>query len=76
MFGQMIVMRLFRDKGILDLQMCGNNFSVLKVAPPLVVEETQVEEFISAVSEVVEMIHTSPKFWMEALDLGRRAINI
>ncbi len=75
MFGQMVVMRLFRDKEILT-QMCGNNFLVLKVAPPLVVEEAQVEEFISAVSEVVEMIHTSPKFWVEAIDLGRRALNI
>jgi ornithine--oxo-acid transaminase len=75
MFGQMVVMRLFRDHGILT-QMCGNNFSVLKAAPPLVVEEAQLNTFISAVSEVVEMIHTSPKFWMEALELGKRAINI
>jgi ornithine--oxo-acid transaminase len=56
--------------------MCGNNFSVLKAAPPLVVEEAQLNTFISAVSEVVEMIHTSPKFWMEALEMGKRAINI
>jgi ornithine--oxo-acid transaminase len=75
MFGQMVVMRLFRDHGILT-QMCGNNFSVLKAAPPLVVEEAQLNVFISAVSEVVEMIHTSPKFWMEALEMGKRAINI
>jgi ornithine--oxo-acid transaminase len=36
MFGQVIVMRLFREQRILT-QMCGNNFMVLKVAPPLVV---------------------------------------
>jgi len=35
MFGQVLVMRLFRDHGILT-QICGNNFMVLKVAPPLV----------------------------------------
>ena len=35
MFGQILVMRLFR-LGILT-QICGNNFMVLKVAPPLVV---------------------------------------
>jgi acetylornithine/succinyldiaminopimelate/putrescine aminotransferase len=34
MFGQILVMHLFRDKGILT-QICGNNFMVLKVAPPL-----------------------------------------
>jgi ornithine--oxo-acid transaminase len=35
-FGQIVVMRLFRDFGFLT-QICGNNFMVLKVAPPLVV---------------------------------------
>ena len=46
MFGQMLVMNLFRDKGILT-QICGNNFHVLKVAPPLVVDEGQIDEFVS-----------------------------
>jgi ornithine--oxo-acid transaminase len=32
MFGQIVVMRLFRDRGMLT-QVCGNNFMVLKVAP-------------------------------------------
>ena len=34
MFGQILVMRLFRNKNILT-QICGNDFMVLKVAPPL-----------------------------------------
>jgi ornithine--oxo-acid transaminase len=38
MFGQIVVMRLFRDGGILT-RICGNNFMVLKVAPPLVVTD-------------------------------------
>ena len=33
MFGQMLVMRLYRKHGILT-QVCGNNVLVLKVAPP------------------------------------------
>jgi ornithine--oxo-acid transaminase len=33
MFGQVVVMHLFRDKGILT-QICGNDFMVLKIAPP------------------------------------------
>ena len=45
MFGQVVVMRLFRDHGMLT-QICGNNFLVLKVAPPLVVEEGQIDEFV------------------------------
>jgi hypothetical protein len=36
MFGQIVVMRMFREKGILT-QICGNNFMVLKAAPPLMV---------------------------------------
>jgi len=40
MFGQILVMRMFREKNILT-QICGNNFMVLKAAPPLVVKEEQ-----------------------------------
>lgn len=75
MFGQIVVMRMFRDKGMLT-QICGNNFMVLKVAPPLVVTEEQIEEFVEAVRGVVEQMHTSALFWTEALGLARRAINI
>jgi ornithine--oxo-acid transaminase len=75
MFGQILVMRLFRDKGMLT-QICGNNFMVLKVAPPLVATTEQLEEFVAAVRDIVELMHSSPSFWMEALGLARRAINI
>jgi len=73
LFGQILVMRLFRDHGILT-QICGNNFLVLKAAPPLVVTGDQIEEFVAAVADVVEMAHTSGAFWSEALGLARRAI--
>ena len=75
MFGQIIVMRLFRDSGILT-QVCGNHFMVLKVAPPLVVTDSQIDEFVSAIAGVVESAHASPAFWSEALGLARRAIRI
>ena len=74
MFGQVLVMRLFRD-GILT-QICGNNFMVLKVAPPLIVSESQVERFVSAIRKVVERAHSSHAFWTEALGLARRAMNV
>ncbi len=73
MFGQVAVMRLFRDKGILT-QMCGNNFMVLKAAPPLVVTETQIDSYVRAVRDTVELMHGSASFWTEALGLARRAI--
>jgi ornithine--oxo-acid transaminase len=75
MFGQVLVMRLFRDHGILT-QICGNNFMVLKAAPPLVVSEAQLDEFVSAMGEVVELVHSSKVFWSEALGLAGRALNI
>ena len=75
MFGQVLVMRLFRDYGMLT-QICGNDFLVLKVAPPLVVSEAQLEEFVSAIAAVVELAHTSMSFWSEALGMAQRAVNI
>jgi ornithine--oxo-acid transaminase len=75
MFGQVLVMRLFRDHGILT-QICGNNFLVLKVAPPLVATEAHLDEFVNAIGAVVEAAHTSASFWTEALGLARRAVRI
>jgi ornithine--oxo-acid transaminase len=75
MFGQIIVMRLFREHNILT-QICGNNFMALKVAPPLVVTEEQLNQFVSSIHEVVELIHSSSAFWTDSLGLARRAINI
>jgi ornithine--oxo-acid transaminase len=75
MFGQVLVMRLFRDHGILT-QVCGNNFMVLKVAPPLVATEEQTIEYVHAVREVVALAHGSAGFWSEALGLARRALNL
>jgi ornithine--oxo-acid transaminase len=74
MFGQMLVMQLFRE-GILT-QICGNNFLVLKVAPPLVVREGQVDELVRKLGKVVEAIHASTTFWSEALGLARRVVTV
>ncbi len=75
MFGQVLVMRLFREKAMLT-QVCGNNFMVLKAAPPLVIREEQIDEFVAAVREVVEFVHSSVTFWSDALNLARRVVNI
>jgi ornithine--oxo-acid transaminase len=72
MFGQILVMRMFRDQGILT-QICGNNFMVLKVAPPLVVNSDQIRQFVAAVRVVAESAHHPGAFWSEAMGLARRA---
>jgi ornithine--oxo-acid transaminase len=75
MFGQMLVMRLFRQERILT-QICGNNFMVLKAAPPLIIEPRQVDQFVEAVERVVGLVHSSHAFWGDALGLAKRAVNV
>jgi ornithine--oxo-acid transaminase len=75
MFGQVLVMRLFRDHGILT-QICGNNFQVLKLVPPLIITQYQIDEAIDAIRQVVQLAHSPSVFWSEALALARRAVNV
>jgi ornithine--oxo-acid transaminase len=72
-FGQILVMHMFRDHGIL-CQVCGNNFMVLKISPPLMVADAQLDRFVSAVEQVVDLMHTSGKFWSEALGIAQRVV--
>ena len=74
LFGQVVVMNLF-ERGVLT-QMCGNNFMVLKVAPPLIVTHEEADQFVSAIAKVVELAHSSAVFWTEALGMAGRAVNI
>jgi len=73
LFGQMLVTRLFRNGNVLS-QICGNNFTVLKVSPPLTVSEQEIEEIVSAIDNVVDEIHSSTAFWADALGLAKRAL--
>ena len=75
MFGQVLVMGLFRDSRILT-QICGNNFLVLKLAPPLIVSESQIDECVRAVRAGVELAHSGAAFWSEALGLAQRVVNV
>jgi len=74
MFGQMLVMRLFREHIL--TQICGNNFMVLKAAPPLVVEPQQIAYFVDAIERVVGLVQSSNTFWADALGLAKRAVNV
>ena len=75
MFGQMVIMRLFRQSGVLT-QICGNHFLVLKAAPPLVAGPEHVDWFVDAVDQVMSDVHASSAFWSGALTLARRAVSI
>ena len=71
----MLVMRLFRREKMLT-QICGNNFMVLKSAPPLVASQEHIDDFVEAVGRVVGDVHESSAFWTDALALGRRTMDI
>jgi ornithine--oxo-acid transaminase len=70
-FGQIAVRRL-RDFGFLT-PICGNHFMVLKVAPPLAVRGEQLDAFVAAVYDVVQLAHSPGAFWGEARGLAQRA---
>jgi ornithine--oxo-acid transaminase len=73
LFGQILVMHLFRDHGILS-QVCGNDFMVLKISPPLTIDDQQLDCFVSALARVVDLMHTSASFWSEALGIAQRVV--
>jgi ornithine--oxo-acid transaminase len=68
MFGQVLVMRLFRDRGM-RTQICGNYFMVLKIAPALNISEDQLGEFVLAIGDIVGLMHSSASFWSEPLGI-------
>jgi len=74
-FGQLVVSRLFRRENILT-QVCGNDHMVLKMAPPLVASEEQVDSFVAAVRRVMEEIHHGSAFWADGIGLARRGMKI
>ncbi len=73
MFGQVVVMRLFKSHSVLS-QICGNDFMSLKVAPPLIVTDAQMDHYVSAIEAVVVDMHGSPAFWSEPLGIARRVL--
>ncbi len=70
MFGQVMVMRMFRDHRVL-MQMCGNNFMVLKVAPPLVINSEQVEKFVNGIRDVIHLAHHSTRYLDRGPEVGQ-----
>jgi hypothetical protein len=69
----MDIMRLFQHHDILS-QTCGNNFMALKVAPPLVITEDRIAQYLDAIEAVMETVHSSVSFWSDALHLPQRAV--
>ncbi len=75
LFGQMLVMRMYKEHGILT-QICGNNFLVLKAAPPLNARPESLNHFIASIKATMDYVHSSTSFWTDALELAARAVRI
>jgi ornithine--oxo-acid transaminase len=74
LFGQAIVMPLLADHRILT-QVAGHGIEVLKLLPPLVINESDVAWFLEAFESVVEKSHRFPgPIWEVTSRLAKHAI--
>jgi len=60
LFSQLVVVPLFRDHRILS-QVAGHNMNVIKILPPLVVDETDVDWFVEALESALERTRGIPR---------------
>ncbi|MEK7486362.1 MAG: aminotransferase class III-fold pyridoxal phosphate-dependent enzyme, partial [Planctomycetota bacterium] len=73
LFGQMVVMKMFREGHILT-QICGNNYMTIKASPAFVASEEDLDLFVSALDHVMESFH-SGKGFVEGLKIAKRAFS-
>ncbi|MCB0340377.1 MAG: aminotransferase class III-fold pyridoxal phosphate-dependent enzyme, partial [Bdellovibrionales bacterium] len=70
LFGQICVSTLFNDSHILT-QMAGNNYMVLKLLPPLIATESQIDQVIDGFKNLFETIqHSKKRFWGRGMKIG------
>ena len=60
LFSQLVVVPLFRDHRILS-QVAGHNMNVIKILPPLVIDESDVDWFVEALEFVLERTRGIPR---------------
>lgn len=74
LFGQMITSQLLMKHRILT-QVAGNSLNVLKLSPPLIVSEEELDRFVAALADVVLECHRFPGgLWDFGLGLAKRAV--
>jgi ornithine--oxo-acid transaminase len=71
LFGQMVVMKMFREGKILT-QICGNSYMTIKASPPLVASEEDVDLFVAALDKVMADFQAGRGF-TEGLQIAKRA---
>jgi ornithine--oxo-acid transaminase len=74
LFAQMLVMPLYSEFRILT-EVAGANIEVIKLIPPLVISEAQVDRFVDALSTVLRAAGRFPGgIWTEGMKLVKQAM--
>ena len=75
LFAQMVTVPLFREHRILT-QVAGHHMNVIKVLPPLVIEEDELRRFAQALEEVLRAAehHLFRSYASLGFELGRRSL--
>ncbi len=75
LFAQLVIVPLFRDHRILT-QVAGHHMNVIKVLPPLTIEEAELRRFVAALEQVLESAeaHMLRRYASLGMDLGLRSL--
>ena len=74
LFGQMIVVPLMTRHHILT-QVAGHNIDLVKLLPPLIIDESDVRHFVASLREVVADCHKIPgAAWEVGMTLAKNAL--
>jgi len=74
LFAQLVVAPLFHRHRVLS-QVAGDHIDVIKLLPPLLVGDEELEWFVAAFDDVMEDVHSSNGlFWEFGLNLVKHAI--
>jgi ornithine--oxo-acid transaminase len=76
LFAQLLTIPLFRDHRILT-QVAGHHMNVVKALPPLVIDESDVRRFVSALEQVLSEAegHMLRRYASLGFELGRRSFS-
>lgn len=73
LFPQAVTIPLLQDHGVLT-QVAGHHIDVIKLIPPLIIEKTDVEHFISSFKLVMDSLHKFPgPCWEVISRIGKTA---
>lgn len=74
LFPQAITIPLLQDHGILT-QVAGHHVDVIKLIPPLVIDKTDVDHFVSSFKAVMDSLHRFPgPCWEVISRIGKTAV--